>query len=73
MPASYPRLLSDRILPSHLLQIMPQGRARIVVPGWMLQRMGYTDIVHPVIRSGHHNLRPGYKNDLVSGLRAEKG
>jgi hypothetical protein len=36
--------------------------------------MGYTDIVHPVmIRSGHHNLRPGYKNDLVSDLRAEKG
>lgn len=73
MSASYPRLLSDRILPPHLLQIMPQGKARIVVPWWMLQRMGYTDVVHPVIRSGHHNLRSGYKNDLVSDLQAEKG
>lgn len=34
--------------------------------------MGYTVIVHPVIRSGYHKLRPGHKTDLVSDRRAEK-
>jgi hypothetical protein len=35
--------------------------------------MGYTDIVHPVIRSGYHNLRPGHETDLMLDRRAKKG